>query len=372
MRIKSVLSMSAVFVIAVLLTGDQLRAQDVYRYRLGGNWTEVTDGTTPGWGINPNNNGTPGVGVPGLLDEARVNFAGNTVSVDTEVPAINRLLIGVDEFGVVDINNGGIISTTEDVVVGNNGFDNAGSFEGGTLNVNDGGTVEVGRILWASRQLLGDSPLGLININSGGTVNVASHLWWGVIGSAEINISGTLNQSGGILGLGTSNAVDPSSGTATVNILDGGLLALNNIHAGGTQSSIQAGSKIDIFGSGRVTLPGNFVAVLEGYRDAGLLFGEGVAGAVDITTELVGGGPGDFDSDNDIDGQDFLVWQQNPAVGDLANDWQPNYGAGGTEQTVVTVAAPALSGVRGVPEPGALTLMLVGSIAWCGYRRRCV
>jgi hypothetical protein len=57
--------------------------------------------------------------------------------------------------------------------------------------------------------------------------------------------------------------------------------------------------------------------------------------------------PGDFDSDGDVDGRDFLVWQRNPSVGDLA-DWQANYGAG------------TLGAATSVPEPACF---MVGSLA---------
>jgi hypothetical protein len=56
---------------------------------------------------------------------------------------------------------------------------------------------------------------------------------------------------------------------------------------------------------------------------------------------------GDFDLDGDVDGRDFLAWQRNPAVGDLA-DWQANYGVG------------VLSASTAVPEPGAFVLALLG------------
>jgi hypothetical protein len=35
--------------------------------------------------------------------------------------------------------------------------------------------------------------------------------------------------------------------------------------------------------------------------------------------------PGDFDGDGNVDGRDFLAWQRNPNIGNLA-DWQANYG----------------------------------------------
>jgi hypothetical protein len=65
--------------------------------------------------------------------------------------------------------------------------------------------------------------------------------------------------------------------------------------------------------------------------------------------------PGDFDGDEDVDGRDFLLWQRNPAVGNLA-DWQNNYGTGG-----------GLTAVTAVPEPSNLMLLLLGNLI--GIRR---
>jgi hypothetical protein len=66
--------------------------------------------------------------------------------------------------------------------------------------------------------------------------------------------------------------------------------------------------------------------------------------------------PGDFDNDGDVDGRDFLTWQRNPAVGDLA-DWQNNYGMG------------PLAAVGAVPEPST-ALLIAGGFAFCGWRKR--
>jgi hypothetical protein len=54
---------------------------------------------------------------------------------------------------------------------------------------------------------------------------------------------------------------------------------------------------------------------------------------------------GDFDLDGDVDGRDFLVWQRNPSIGDLA-DWQNNYDTG-----ALTANSTA------VPEPGSLMMV---------------
>jgi hypothetical protein len=55
--------------------------------------------------------------------------------------------------------------------------------------------------------------------------------------------------------------------------------------------------------------------------------------------------PGDFDADGDVDGRDFLAWQRDPNVADLA-DWQNNYGMS------------SLAVVAAVPEPRGLALLI--------------
>jgi len=70
--------------------------------------------------------------------------------------------------------------------------------------------------------------------------------------------------------------------------------------------------------------------------------------------------PGDFDQDSDVDGQDFLLWQQTPGVGNLA-DWDTNYGGGGP----LTIAA--------IPEPstvlGAAAVLMLGLVKRRSVRR---
>ncbi len=62
---------------------------------------------------------------------------------------------------------------------------------------------------------------------------------------------------------------------------------------------------------------------------------------------MTAGQAGDFDADLDVDGEDFLIWQRNNAVGSLT-DWQTNYGAG------------TLSATTAVPEPASALLLLLG------------
>ncbi len=55
---------------------------------------------------------------------------------------------------------------------------------------------------------------------------------------------------------------------------------------------------------------------------------------------------GDFDNSGVVDGLDFLLWQTDTSIGDLA-DWEANYGTGG-----LSAAGTA------VPEPSALALLI--------------
>jgi hypothetical protein len=250
---------------------------DVLRYRASGDWTQLTDGSTPGWGPNPVGVGTS---LPGAADDARINFGGNNVTVTTSVPTTDTVQIGVDESGTLVVNDGGVL-TTNSLRAGNNG-----ALATGTLDVNNGGVVNVNGIFWTART---SGVTGNVNINTGGTVNVANHLWWGVTGTSTVNITGTLSQTGGILGLGTENASTASGGTATVTIGDGGSMILNNISSATGLPSIQAGSLIDITETGQLLLEGDFLDVLNDYVDAGKIVGDGALDNVSVNLIDIGG-----------------------------------------------------------------------------------
>jgi hypothetical protein len=243
------------------------------RYRLGGPWEAVnTDGVSNGWGLNPNLAGTS---VPGSGDEARVNFAGNTVTVAYAAPTFATLRVGVDESGKVVVQDNGVLTTTGEMHIGNNG-----AAATGTMVVNDGGTVACGTILWVGRAA---ATTGVLTIDSGGVVGAGNHLWWGYQGNATINISGTLAQTGGNFGLGTNNASAAGGGVATLNILNGGIVNLNQWAAwnsGASTGSIHAGSLINMLG-GTLTIKGNRESEVDAYVTLGRIVGYGGSGTIE-------------------------------------------------------------------------------------------
>lgn len=83
----------------------------------------------------------------------------------------------------------------------------------------------------------------------------------------------------------------------------------------------------------------------------------GISGVLTVpNTNLAG----DFDLDGDVDGHDFLLWQRNPSIGNLA-DWQTHYGtplvASSRAGSSPTPAATP------VPEPAAGLLLALALLA---------
>jgi PEP-CTERM motif len=69
---------------------------------------------------------------------------------------------------------------------------------------------------------------------------------------------------------------------------------------------------------------------------------------------------GDFDLNKVVDGDDFLLWQRDPGIGNLS-DWEANYGK----------VAPLSATLAAVPEPSSLLLGVLASIGLM-FRRRCL
>ncbi len=105
---------------------------------------------------------------------------------------------------------------------------------------------------------------------------------------------------------------------------------------------------------GTVPIEGKLTFAVTGYPDNDFLGNHSEDS--DYELRLTVGVPGDFDGDGDVDGRDFLVWQPNPMVGNLA-DWQANYGTG----NLLTAASIA------VPEPASLSLVATIACTWAAF-----
>ena len=149
--------------------------------------------------------------------------------------------------------------------------------DGGVIRVLNGGSLSTDPTKWAAVGY--NAPANAI-VDAGGTYSFGQHAWIGFLPGAvgTLDISGTVNV-GGMIGLGWSG------GDGFVNVLDGGLLALSNIHGDG-MTSIKQNSIMDIIGTGQVTLPGDFEGVIATYAANGLIAGDGIIGNIktDLTT----------------------------------------------------------------------------------------
>ena len=247
------------------------------RYQGSGDWfsTIAPDGSGSGWYLNgqaaPHTTVVPAPG-----DTCRFNYGGNTVTLSAPVPTtVGNFQAGVDESGTLVVNAGGSLTTTADSKVGNNNFST------GTLIINAGGVVNNGAWFGVAvgnggvKSSVYGATTGIVEIN-GGTLNITSHLWMATGGAnassggsptsmayMTINDGGVVKVSGNI-GLGTINASTASAGLgqATINVNSGGLLDLWQWSA---TTSIQAGSVLNINGTGVVKIMGNRGADAEAY-----------------------------------------------------------------------------------------------------------
>lgn len=281
-RMKRTTQKTSILVCALLgvMAAGQAMAANI-RYQNSGDYFDYL--AVGNVGPNGWQNVSGVAGIPGALDTARFNWANNTVTLAGTAPTVTAFQMGVDESGGLVVNSGGTLTTTGNSTIGNNAGGSGANPTTGFLTINSGGTVNVGGTLklGAGASTVAGNLKGYLTLD-GGTLNLTSHLWVGnnnlTLGTVDINSGGIINV-GGMLGLGTANASTASGGVGFVNVNDGGVLNLANIH-GTAQQSIWGTSRLDISGSGLVTLPGNFVGVVNGYIDAGKITGDDVVGNV--------------------------------------------------------------------------------------------
>ena len=87
--------------------------------------------------------------------------------------------------------------------------------------------------------------------------------------------------NGGTVNVGQMLGLGWAGGIGFVNVNDGGVLDLFQLHGDGA-SSMKNGSILDITGTGQVLLPGNYTNVINAYVANGSIYGNGVLGNINI------------------------------------------------------------------------------------------
>ena len=158
------------------------------------------------------------------------------------------------------------------------------------------------------------------------------------ISSADVELNGGSLDPNGFTGIGGDPNFPQGNGTGNGWELSGSNTDTSIIEAYLTGSSIIDPNDVASLGAGFI--PGSTEDLEFTYH----IVGEPITrtGVVEYAAGLAG----DFDGNGRVDGLDFLEWQRNPSIGDLA-DWQANYGM----SLLSELSEP-------VPEPGTLVLCL--------------
>ncbi|QEG35768.1 hypothetical protein Pr1d_30740 [Bythopirellula goksoeyrii] len=253
-----------------------------------------------------------------------------------------------------------------------------------TLNITDGWikVQDASHGMSDGITVIGDNPAATAELNLSGGKLTTKTLLRGAGGSFNFT-GGTLSaetvgfdlvNSGGTISPGASPGLTHVMGNLTIN--SGSLaIEIGGTNPGITFDRIEVDGFADLMGTLDVTLTDSFTPTLG--ESFGFLFANGGfnsnfsalnlpdisglglgwqlnPGGSTLFLEVVAGGlSGDFDQDGDVDGNDFLVWQRDSSVGNLA-DWQTNYG----------LAAPLAANSSAVPEPSSLTLLAL--VTCCG------
>jgi autotransporter-associated beta strand protein len=259
-------------------------------------------------------------------------------------------------------NNGSVLAAT----VGANTVFQLGSLAGGTLSRLSGhesgggvgsSTYEVGA-LGTSTTFSGAIMDGRTDTNAGNFTALTK------VGAGTLTLDNMVDPNTGdtitlysgdtrIQGGTLSIAQDYLANASDVFISAGAVL---NLNTGGLTDVIDS-----LYLGNTPQIPGTYGSLASAATFKSNFFtGTGILSVTTLGAPITT--PGDFDGDGDVDGRDFLVWQRNTAVGNLA-DWQANYGTG-----ALTAAVTASS--TAVPEPGTICLVTFAVLLGSSIRRR--
>jgi hypothetical protein len=138
---------------------------------------------------------------------------------------------------------------------------------GGTLIITNGGSlVSSATDDWNS---IGMSDTGLMVVENGGSASFGNHLWIGFDPTAV----GTLIMNGGTVSVGQMFGLGWNGGTGTA-LIHGGTLNLSQWSAS-SPGSIVGASVLDVAGTGKVVITGNYAASVSNYVSSGQITANG-------------------------------------------------------------------------------------------------
>lgn len=323
--------------------------------------------------------------VPALSGSGNLTFASNDDRLRVDLGTVDPAFSGNVTFGVhpdPDPNS------PQTMWVRINGAGNdfpmaAVTLVGGAELVNRAGsgtvvTIELGALTGDNTTLL--TPLGGGSSSPGtnwviGALNAPTE-FAGVIqdGGEGFPDPNSLAQ-GHVTKVGTAELILSGANTYTgdTTVMDGTLSITSPYLADGADVYLTTGSIFDLDFGSLATIDTVDELFIDGVPQDTGTWGRSGSGA-DHESDLFDGDgllmvstfsgiPGDFDMDNDVDGDDFLLWQRNPGIG-LLSDWEANYGFQGL-QAAQSAASSA------VPEPTSGLLAALGlALAWSAGRRR--
>ncbi len=269
---------------------------------LGGEWLN-TSGTDNIWGAGDNwSSGTPAIQLSATFDQAetyQVAFSSNATASEVNISAGN-VTLALDSYSLT-VDEGLLIASGATLA-------SNGSIQG---NISNAGTLAPGNSP-GELTLVGDlTSTGSIEFE----INAVSAGQFDRLLVNDLSLGGVIRVI-----LGYTAALND-----TFDILDFASISDDGYTFDFSQAILNSGLQWDI---------GSFATT-------------GMIGVVSSTII-----EGDFDADGDVDGRDFLAWQRNPSIGNLAN-WQANYGVG----------AGLIATGTAVPEPSSLLLAaLAGSL----------
>ena len=229
------------------------------------------------------------------------------------------------------------------------------------LTVAAGGDLTVSGVFEFDTVTVTKQGAGILNVNGlPGTGSGTLEVTEGVL-AGQGTVNGDLIATAGTVAPGTSVGELDVAGDftlaagGTLQIEIDGVSTFDLLSVVGTAN---LGGSLDVVLNYQPTLGTQFLVVNAGtLADTGLTLTGPNAGLFDVdfvSNTLVleySATPGDFNMDGFVDGFDFLLWQRDMGVGDLA-DWEANYGA-----------SPLVASAAAVPEPGAWALVLSGVLA---------